>query len=136
MSLLEELAGALGGGPAAAGQGRDAAILAAVLAMVQSHPGGVAGIIQAFEQAGLGGVVSSWVGPGPNQAVAPAQAQQALGVGPIAQVASQLGVSQDEAAGHVSRLLPQIIDHLTPRGTAPPDGGLGAIAGLLGKLGV
>lgn len=59
---LEEAAG-LGGEPgqAAAPPG----VLAAIIQMVQSQPGGVAGIIQKFEAAGLGGVRNPGSARGP-----------------------------------------------------------------------
>jgi uncharacterized protein YidB (DUF937 family) len=54
--------------------------LSAVLSMVNSHPGGLPGLISAFEQGGLGGAVSSWVQPGtPNQPVSGDQVQNVLG---------------------------------------------------------
>ena len=45
-------------------------------------------------------------------------------------IAKKLGVSPEAAAAEVSKLLPQLIDKLTPDG-ALPAGGLG---GLLGGL--
>jgi uncharacterized protein YidB (DUF937 family) len=42
-------------------------------------PGGLGGLISAFEQAGLRHVVQSWVGNGPNQVVSPDQLQSVFG---------------------------------------------------------
>ena len=42
----------------------------ALVAALGSHEGGLGGLIQKFEAAGLGPVVSSWVGTGDNQPVA------------------------------------------------------------------
>ena len=103
--------------------------------MLQSQPGGIGGVVQKFEQSGLGGVAQSWLGGGVNQAVSPGQVQDTLGSGAVGQVAGQLGVSPDEAAGHISQFLPMILDHLSPNGQVPAGGGLGELQGLLSRFG-
>ena len=134
--MLEQAAGMGGqvdgqaGGQAGAPQGA----MGAVLQMLQSHPGGVGGVVQQFEQSGLGGVAQSWLGSGANQTVSPNDVQSALGSGPVGQVASQLGVSPDQAASHISQFLPLIMDHLSPNGQAPAGGGMGEIQGLLSRF--
>lgn len=116
MSLLD-MAGQLMGG---AGGNQNA--LGAVLSMVNSHPGGLPGLISAFEQNGLGGAVSSWVSTGANQPVSGQQVQSALGSSQIQEIASKLGVPPEAASGLVAQLLPGIIDHLTPNGQVPAGG--------------
>jgi uncharacterized protein YidB (DUF937 family) len=94
--------------------------LSAVLSMVNSHPGGLPGLISAFEQGGLGGAVSSWVQPGtPNQPVSGDQVQNALGSSQIQQVAEKLGLPPEAASAVIAQVLPGIIDHLTPGGQVP-----------------
>ncbi len=137
---LEEAAGMGGQSGSQSGSGGQAGsggqgALGAVLQMVQSHPGGIGGMLQQFESSGLGGVAQSWLGQGGNQPVSPGQVQDALGSGPIGQVASQLGVSHDQAAGQISQFLPLIMDHLSPNGQAPAGGGLGELQGLLSRFG-
>ena len=137
MGLLDEL-GAAGGLVAGQGQGGGAqsSPIGAVLQMMQSHPGGVGGVLSSFEQNGMGGVAQSWIQPGSNQSVSPAQVKDALGPSAVGDVASRLDVSQEEAAGHLSKFLPQIMEHLSPGGQAPADGGAEAIGGLLSKFGM
>ena len=53
--------------------------VAAVLQLIQNHPGGISGLLQSFHSNGLGGLVNSWISTGENQAVSPAQMQQVLG---------------------------------------------------------
>src|SRR5882724_9901713 len=115
---LSDLAGQLlgGGGQQAGG---NAAILTTLLKAVNSHPGGVGGLLQAFQQQGLGGVVNSWVGTGANQAVSPEQVQSALGSEQVQEVASKLGVSPQDASSSIAQWLPAIIVHLTPNGQVP-----------------
>jgi uncharacterized protein YidB (DUF937 family) len=118
MSLLDLAGQFLGGGQ----QGVNATVLSTVLQMVNNHPGGLPGLVSSFEQQGLGGLVSSWVGTGPNEPIAPQQVQNAVGAGPIQNVAAKLGISNDDASAKIARLLPGIIDHLTPNGQMPASG--------------
>ena len=118
MSLLDLAGQFLGSGQ----QGGNATLVSAVLQMVNNHPGGLPGLLSAFQQQGLGGVVSSWVGSGPNEAVAPQQVQNAVGDSQIEDVAAKAGISKEDASSQIAQLLPGIIDHLTPNGQVPANG--------------
>lgn len=96
----------------------------AVLEMIQNHPGGVSGLVEAFHSNGLGGVVNSWIGGGPNQAVNPEQIQQVLGSGPVQALAQKLGVSPEQASATLSQLLPTVMDKLSPNGAVPEQSNL------------
>ncbi len=106
-----------------------------IVSALEEHAGGLGGVLQRLEQAGLGGQIQSWISPGANQPVHPDHIAAALGTGPLAAVASRLGVSPEQAAAVVSQILPQIVDHLTPNGQLPA-GGLGALSGLGGLQGL
>jgi uncharacterized protein YidB (DUF937 family) len=97
-------------------------VLTTLLNAVNNHPGGVAGLVEAFQQRGLGGVVSSWVGTGANQPVSPQQVQSALGDRQVDDIASKLGISKEDASSHIAQWLPAVIDHLTPNGQVPSSG--------------
>ncbi len=134
MGLFQSLEDAAGVG---GGQSQPAAppgVLAAIIQMVQSQPGGIGGVIQQFQGAGLEGVVQSWLGAGANQPVSANQVQTALGPQPVSQVASQLGVSPGEAAGHIAQFLPLVLDHLSPNGQPPPGAGTNELQGLLSRF--
>ncbi len=135
MGLFDSLEQAAGIGGGAGGQQAPEGAMGAVASMLQSQPGGIGGILQTFEGAGLGGVAQSWLGGGQNQAVSPDQVQGALGPGAVGQVASQLGVPPDQAAGHIAQFLPLIMDHLSPNGQAPAGGGMGELEGLISHFG-
>ena len=102
----------------------------------------LAGLVQKFEQAGLGQVVNSWVGTGANQPVSADQLGGVLGGDMVAGLARQLGLNPQDALGQLSQMLPQVVDKLTPQGQIPQGdlggmgaaGGLGDLAGLLGGL--
>jgi uncharacterized protein YidB (DUF937 family) len=133
LDILEQAAG-LAGSTAGAASSAPQGAVGAVLQMLQSQPGGVAGIVQKFEQAGLGGIAQSWLGAGQNQPVSGEQVQSALGAGPVGQVAEQLGVPPQAAAGHIAQFLPLILDHLSPGGQLPQDGGLSGLEGLVSRF--
>jgi uncharacterized protein YidB (DUF937 family) len=134
-SLLAGLAG--GQGVAGVSGANSQALLGAALNLLQQH-GGVAGIVQKLSDAGLGQHVQSWVGTGANLPVTGDQLHQALGSGVIGQIASQLGISPQQASGSLAQLLPEVISRLTPQGQVPANHadlvsqGLALLQGLKG----
>ena len=97
---------------------------AAILQMIQNHPGGLSGLVQSFHSNGLGGLINSWIGTGANQAVSPEQIQQVLGSGPVQALAQKLGISPEQASSTLSQLLPTVMDKLTPNGSLPEQSNL------------
>jgi uncharacterized protein YidB (DUF937 family) len=86
--------------------------------LIEKH-GGVQGLVQQFEQQGLGPTVRSWVGTGANQPITADQIHQALGPDTIKDLAAKFGLSSDEIARRLASVLPQAVDHLTPGGVLP-----------------
>lgn len=146
MGLLDSVIGALAGGGSqgsSAGGGGQGALLGIVLGMLTNRGGGDAGaangmggaggigglgdLLAKFQQAGLGDAAASWVGTGQNMPVSGAQVEGALGTDLLSQIARQIGLPQGEVAGHLSQMLPQVVDRLTPNGQVP-DGGVDASA--------
>ena len=111
-------------------------ILQAIIGMLSNDggQGGLGGLMAKFKHAGLGSAMNSWVGPGENQAVSGDQVTSALGEDTISDLAQKMGMSQSDAAGQLSSILPGLIDKLTPNGQAPA-GGLGNSGDLMGMLG-
>ena len=81
--------------------------------------GGLAKLVSQFSAAGLGNEADSWVGTGENKPITADHVKQALSEEQIAQVAQQLGVSNDEAAAALARVLPEAVNELTPAGQVP-----------------
>jgi uncharacterized protein YidB (DUF937 family) len=139
MGLLDSVLGAVTGNQG----GVQGTLLNAVVGMLANggqQGGGAAGglgglgdLIGKFTQNGMGDAVSSWVGHGQNAPVSPDQVTTALGSDTIGKLAQQLGLSHGETAGHLSQMLPDVIDRLTPHGQAPT-GGLGGITDILAQL--
>lgn len=143
MSVFDSLTAMMGGQGAATADGAPPSPehVGALSDLLQSQ-GGLGGLLQGFERQGLGGAVGSWLGGGANQAVSPDQVSSVLGSGPLAGFAAKLGITPQMAAGQLSQLLPQLVDHLSPNGHLPADaaepgaaGGLGASGGPAGGLG-
>jgi uncharacterized protein YidB (DUF937 family) len=90
-----------------------------VLQMIQNHPGGLSGLVQAFQGKGLGDIVSSWVSTGQNLPISADQVTHALGSDQVKQLAASAGISPEAAGGSLAALLPTLIDKLTPNGQVP-----------------
>jgi uncharacterized protein YidB (DUF937 family) len=131
MGLLDSVMGAVTSGLQQ--QGGLTAALGGLLANDGEH-GGLGGLVEKFNQAGLGDVVGSWIGHGENLPISAEQLQQVLGSDALGGIASQLGIDPAQASGQLANLLPGLIDKLTPHGAAP-EGGLGNAGDLLGMLG-
>jgi uncharacterized protein YidB (DUF937 family) len=138
MGLLDGLLGSvLGNVMGGAQQGGGAGGLASVLGGLLSNDGGqggLGGLVGKFEQAGLGNVVSSWIGSGQNLPISADQLQNVLGSDAVAGIAAKLGINPGDALGQLSTMLPGLVDKLTPSGQAPA-GGLGNMGDLAGMLG-
>ena len=140
MGLLDSVIGAVvnsqGGQGGAQGGGAD--LLNAVIGMLGNNNagglGGIAGLVEKFQQSGLGDVAKSWVSTGQNMPVSPDQLGGVLGDDMIAGLSRQTGVNQGDLLGQLAQMLPQVVDKLTPNGTAP-QAGLGNASDLMGMLG-
>lgn len=135
---LGGLLGGLLGGNSQAGAGGLAALIPVVAGMLANNGqnGGLAGLTEKFNQAGLGDVIGSWVSSGQNAPINADQLSQVLGSDAIGDIASKLGMDSSQAGGLLAQVLPSIVDQLTPSGQAPASGLGGAedIVGMLGKL--
>lgn len=131
-SIAGQVAGALGGGA----PGQQGGLLEVVTGLINNpQTGGLQGLIQTFEQKGLGNVISSWVGTGQNLPISAEQLQSVLGNEQVQAMAQKLGLSPQDISSHLSQLLPQVVDKVTPDGTVPQGGdALQSAIGMLGGL--
>ena len=149
MGILDQvLSAALGGAgqqqaapnaaPAAGGLSSD--VIMRALGGVLQNSGGLGGLVSAFNTAGLGNSVSSWIGTGQNQPISTGQLTQVLGTAQIGQIAKQLGLDHGQAGNILSQMLPHVVDQLTPQGQVQPAHSQGgdllnaALGALTGKL--
>jgi uncharacterized protein YidB (DUF937 family) len=131
MGLLDSVVGMLGGQQG----GGNAALLNAVVGLLGSDSagGGLGAMLGKAQQHGLGDVVSSWIGHGQNLPISAEQIQKLLGPDTLSSLAQQLGMPAGDMASQVSKMLPDVVDKLTPQGQLP-QGGLGNVGDLLGML--
>jgi len=80
---------------------------------------GLGGLIDQFQKKGLGDVVDSWVNRGTNKSVAPDQVSAALGRDVVDQLSLRTGLSRDQVVAELARMLPNVVDKLTPDGRLP-----------------
>ena len=81
--------------------------------------GGITGLIQKFNEKGLGDHMSSWIGTGENLPISADQIKDALGSDKIKELASKLNLGEHDLSKSLADLLPQLIDKLTPDGSVP-----------------
>ena len=119
MGLLDGLLGSVMGGMMGGGQQQSANPLLQIALQLLQQNGGLQGVLGKFQQAGYGDQVQSWVGTGQNLPIDAGALSQIFGQGQLGQIAQQLGVSHEEAAGQLAQALPQVVDRMTPNGQIP-----------------
>lgn len=110
MGLLDTLGGSLRNVAAAA-----APVLIAE-ALKQTNLGNLQGIVNQFQQGGLGPQVQSWLGNGANVPVTPEQLRAALGDEHVQQLAAKFGVPTDQVLKLLAEHLPAAVDQASPDG--------------------
>ncbi len=136
MGILDTVLGAIKGqvannaAPGASGGAGD--LLDSVIGMITDpNTGGLSGLIEKFTNGGLAEQVSSWISTGKNLPISAEQIQEVLGSSFVQGLAEKVGLDPNDIAGSLSKLLPQVIDKLTPDGEVPGDNKL-LEAGLSG----
>jgi len=89
--------------------------------------GGISGLQQKFQEKGMGGVISSWIGTGENQPISADQLQNVLHSDALQAAAQKFGIDPSNLTGMMSQLLPHVVDKLTPNGQVPEPGMLGQL---------
>ena len=110
--LSSALGGLLGGGNSGGGGGLD-----------------IGSLLSGMNSGGLGGIAKSWLGDGDNEAISTDQVTSMFGSDKISEFASQLGISNDEAAGGLADALPQLVDNASSGGSI-----LDSIGGISGAM--
>lgn len=118
------------------GSGNQAMLMAALLPLVLKmvKGGGLGKILSGAKAQGLTSQADSWVGKGENQSVSADQVANVLGSDKVAKLAKKVGASQSDTAGALAKLLPQVINHVTPSGQVPEKGDLKSMLKELKKV--
>jgi len=69
--------------------------------------------VSGLSENGLGEIVGSWLGNGENKAISIEQITTLLGSDKVAAFASQLGLSEESAAGALAEVVPEVVDKAT-----------------------
>jgi uncharacterized protein YidB (DUF937 family) len=137
MGLLDSLVStaitsALGGNA----EGLTGNLVKGVVGMVANNAGGLSGLVEKFNQSGLGDIAASWIGKGENKPVTPQQLEEALGADKVAELAKEAGIPVEKGAEVLSQVLPNVVNEMTPDGEVPDDGKLSTLSKvILGGLG-
>ena len=107
----------LGGGSAGRGSSGSmlAMLLPVALQLVQQN-GGIEGLLGKMRSAGHGAEADSWVSTGRNMPIDAGALSKVFGDGTLDQMAQQTSMPQQQVAGGLAALLPQIVDQLSPTG--------------------
>ncbi|HAJ47026.1 MAG TPA: hypothetical protein DCL54_10645 [Alphaproteobacteria bacterium] len=126
---------ALGGGQQTQGGLSPDALGGLLNQVLGAQGGGLNGLIDKFNQAGMGEMIKAWVSTGPNPEISADQLRNVLGNDTVGAMAKQLGIDPSAAMGQLSAILPGLVDKMTPDGVVPPQTDLqGQLGGLLGQL--
>lgn len=120
----------------AQGAASSAGITGGLLQALEEHPGGLSGVMNAFQNNGMSEHVQKWSN-GQQTSATPDQIQQGVGgTGFIENVAAKAGVSPEVAKVAMATVLPAVIAHFTNGGEqSPPQSGYAGVASqILGKL--
>lgn len=125
MGLLDEVVG-MAGGLMGGGQSQQHTGMLSMLVDYINSPqvGGISGLQQMFQEKGLGGIVSSWIGTGQNLPISPDQLQNVLHSDALQNIAAKTGMDPGQLSSILSQMLPNMVDKLTPNGQIPDSGAL------------
>ncbi|OPL19288.1 MAG: hypothetical protein AVO35_11110 [Candidatus Aegiribacteria sp. MLS_C] len=108
---LGSLLDGLGGGD----QDRESDMLKSVLELVKGS-GGLGGLLALFDRSGLAEKAQSWVSSGPNEEIEPNEVRGVFGDSAIGRIASQLGLGTGETSSLLAKILPEVVNQVTPKG--------------------
>ncbi len=133
MGLLDGLAGQVIG--SMLGGKSDNNLLGQIAMEMINKNGGLSGILEKFNQAGLGDLAASWIGQGSNQSLTENQVSNVFGNDMIAEMASKFGVDSSLLTGQIAQYLPELVNQATPAGTVndKSEDLLGNVLGMLLK---
>ena len=87
---------------------------------MSSGAGGIVGLLEKFDAAGLGDKARSWVGDsGQKLPVSGDEVRQALGDQQVNRIAAKAHVQPQEASDKLAAILPDTVSKLTPGGKIP-----------------
>lgn len=86
-----------------------------IFAMVREK--GLGDLGKAFEAKGMKDIFASWVGTGSNLPISADQLKKVLNAETLQGFARKLGIPADQASAMLARILPGLVDKMTPAGS-------------------
>ena len=135
MSLLDDVLKEVGGASGGSADPSHHSLATDLLGMLSGGgmSKGLGGLVDMFNQKGLGDVMQSWVSTGQNLPISAEQIQAVLGNAQIQALAAKAGIDPQMASATIAQLLPRLVDRATPNGQLPAGGILDAISGFFKK---
>lgn len=127
--------GGLGGMLGGLAGGRGGGMLGMLMPVVGSllAGGGLQKIVSGLEHQGAGEQAKSWVAKGENQPVSGQQMKEAVGADELTRVAEKLGLSHDQAAEVLAKIIPHVVDKASPDGAMPSQEAIDSTVGALAQ---
>ncbi|WP_369309818.1 YidB family protein [Providencia rettgeri] len=91
------------------------------------NQGGLSGVIDKFNEQGLGGIITSWISEGVNLPIDGSQLMQVFGNVNIQELAQSVGLDTQSTSDLIAKYLPQLVDSATPNGEIPENLDLASI---------
>ncbi|CAN5231765.1 hypothetical protein BH20ACI1_BH20ACI1_00240 [soil metagenome] len=112
-------------------------LLSTLLAlMMNKADGGFSGFLERFKEAGLGDVVSSWIGSGVNTPLSNEQTESVFGEETLKDISENVGLDYATTTSATAFMTPHIVDNLTPEGVVPTESDLlSRVGGFPGGIG-
>ncbi len=80
---------------------------------------GLCGPIEQFQKKGFGETIDTWINPGTNKDVSSREVSTALGNDVVDELSRRTGLTRDQIVDELARMLPNMVDGLTPDGRIP-----------------
>ncbi len=113
------------------GDGNPDGIAGALSGLLGGSEGGldIGSLVSKMGDGGLAGMVGSWLGDGDNESISTDQVKDLFGGDKIAEFASKLNISEDQASEGLADAVPQMVDKASSGGSL-----LDSIGGLSGAI--
>jgi outer membrane protein OmpA-like peptidoglycan-associated protein/uncharacterized protein YidB (DUF937 family) len=98
--------------------GNASSLLSGLFSYIDEQGTGLKGVLDRFQQAGLGDSVSSWLSGNPKP-ISTENLERAIGSNTISAIASKAGLSVATASSALAFMFPKIVQRLAPGGVVP-----------------
>jgi uncharacterized protein YidB (DUF937 family) len=89
-------------------------------------------MVSGAQASGLSAQADSWVGTGGNAPVSGQEIRGVVGDDTVSELAQNAGISDDEAADVLAKVVPHVVNGLTPDGQLPADNDLDQLVAKFG----